>query len=297
MPATKTSEAIRIQCGNFYDRQGLKLHYLDEGSGDPVVMVHGNPSWSIYYRRLLEALKGDHRCIVPDHIGCGLSDKPDDSQYTFTLKSRVDDLEALLEHLGVNQNITLVVHDWGGLIGMGYATRHPEAIKRLVILNTAAFHLPPGKKDIPQLLHFCRDSKLGGYLVEHFNAFSVGASLIGCTWHPMNRHLRAAYQFPYQAPGNRLATLRFIQDIPLAPTDPAWDELHRIQDRVELFEQTPTLICWGMKDFVFDKDYLAEWERRLPQAQVHRFEQAGHYVLEDAAAEIIPLVQEFVSER
>ena len=125
--------------GNLLDIQGLNYHYLDEGNGPPVVMVHGNPSWSFYYRNLVLALRDRYRCIVPDHIGCGLSDKPGDNRYDYTLSRRVDDLEALLEHLGIRENITLVVHDWGGMIGMAYAVRHPERIKRLVILNTGAF--------------------------------------------------------------------------------------------------------------------------------------------------------------
>lgn len=290
------TEPIRIHCDRFFEHNGLKMHYLDQGQGDPVVMVHGNPSWSIYYRKLVEALKSDYRCIVPDHIGCGLSDKPDDSAYTYTLSRRVDDLEALLDSLDIRQNITLVVHDWGGLIGMGYATRHPEAIKQIVILNTAAFDLPPGKQDIPRLLRFCRDSRLGAYLIENFNAFSVGASWVGCTWHPMNRSLRQAYQLPYHHPGNRRATLRFVQDIPLEQTHPARAELERIQSQLSLFKDTPVLICWGLQDFVFDADFLAEWERRLPQAQVHRFEQAGHYILEDAAEQVIPLIQDFIRQ-
>src|SRR5439155_824656 len=106
-------------------RHGLRLHYLDEGQGDPVVMIHGNPSWSIYFRGLVEGLKDSHRLIVPDHIGMGLSDKPDDSRYDYTLQSRVGDLEFLLEELKLDK-VTLVVHDWGGMIGMAYAARHPE---------------------------------------------------------------------------------------------------------------------------------------------------------------------------
>ena len=86
--------------GRDFDRDGLRLHYLDEGEGEPVVMVHGNPTWSFYYRKLVEALTGSYRTIVPDHIGCGLSDKPGDDRYAYTLESRVDDLEALLDHLG-----------------------------------------------------------------------------------------------------------------------------------------------------------------------------------------------------
>ena len=146
--------------GRDLDRDGLRLHYLDEGAGEPVVMVHGNPTWSFYYRNLVEALRGSYRVVVPDHIGCGLSDKPDDSRYDYTLASRVDDLERLLDHLGLDRGLTLVVHDWGGMIGMAYAARHPERIARLVVLNTAAFHKPPGKS-FPWPLWICRDTPLG----------------------------------------------------------------------------------------------------------------------------------------
>src|SRR6516165_91136 len=131
---------------HYFDSNGLRLHYLDEGRGDPIVMLHGNPTWSFYFRNLVLALRGRHHCIVPDHIGCGLSDKPTAEQYDFSLKSRIDDLEQLLEHLNLRDNVTLVLHDWGGMIGMGYAVRHPERIRRLIVLNTAAFHKPAAKR-------------------------------------------------------------------------------------------------------------------------------------------------------
>ena len=147
--------------GRDFDRGGLKLHYIDEGSGEPVVMLHGNPTWSFYYRHLIDSLRGSYRVIVPDHIGCGLSDKPDDSRYTYTLASRVDDLERLLDHLGLDRDLTLIMHDWGGMIGMAYAARHPERIARLVVSNTAAFH-KPASKPLPRALAICRDSRAGG---------------------------------------------------------------------------------------------------------------------------------------
>src|SRR5712692_6431654 len=140
---------------HFLDRDGIRYHYVVEGAGEPVVMLHGNPTWSYYYRRLVLALRDSYRIIVPDHIGCGLSDKPDDSHYEYTLKSRVDDLEALLDHLGVQESVTLVLHDWGAMIGMAYAPRHPERIQRFVILNPAAFPLPAAKR-LPLSLRLCR---------------------------------------------------------------------------------------------------------------------------------------------
>src|SRR5437764_253214 len=113
-----TSHDDSLPPGQFHGPQ----HYIDVGVGQIVLMLHGNPTWSYYYRKLINNLSGTHRCLVPDHIGCGLSEKPPLSQYDYSLKSRIDDVEALLDHLNVKDNITLVLHDWGGMIGMGYAT-------------------------------------------------------------------------------------------------------------------------------------------------------------------------------
>ena len=279
--------------GKIFERNGLKLHYLDEGSGPPVVMLHGNPTWSIYYRNLVQALSGTHRCIVPDHIGCGLSDKPDDARYTYRLQQRVDDIEALLEHVGIRENITLVVHDWGGMIGMAFATRHPERIARIVAMNTSAFSLPK-TKSFPWGLWLCRNTRLGAFLVRRFNAFSAIASHVCCKRSPMPKDLRHAYRAPYNTWENRIATLRFVQDIPLKPTDPSYPIVHDVESNVGQFRQTPMLLCWGMKDFVFDKHFLKLWEDAFPQAEVHRFDDCGHYILEDAKEEVIPIIQEFI---
>ena len=278
---------------NYFDRGGLKQHYLDEGEGPPVVMVHGNPTWSFYYRNLVQALRGTHRCIVPDHLGCGFSDKPGDDQYAYTLESRVDDLEALLEYLGVGENITLVVHDWGGMIGMAYAARHPERIARLVVLNTAAFPLPASKR-LPWALWLCRNTPVGAFLVRGFNAFSLAASFVGCKRNPMPVPLRRAYRLPYNSWENRIATLRFVQDIPLRPGDRGFDIVAETGEKLALFQETPMLICWGLKDFVFDRHFLAEWEGRFPGAEILRFEDCGHYILEDASEEVVGAVSEFI---
>jgi haloalkane dehalogenase len=279
--------------GRYLSVGDLRYHYLDEGHGDPVVMVHGNPTWSFYYRNLVLALRDAHRCIVPDHIGCGRSDKPDDSRYDYTLRSRADDLEALLDHLGVRENVTLVLHDWGGMIGMAYATRHPDRIKRLVLFNTAAFPLPAAKR-FPPALTLCRTPLLGALLVRGLNAFCRAAARVGCKRRPMPPDVRAGYLAPYDSWANRIAVHRFVQDIPLRPGDRAYDLLREVEAGLNHFQNVPTLICWGEQDFVFDRHFLAEWERRLPRAEVHRFADAGHYVLEDCPDEIVPLVREFL---
>jgi haloalkane dehalogenase len=279
---------------NFMELGGLNYHYLDEGQGDPVVMVHGNPSWSFYYRNLTKTLLDNYRVIVPDHIGCGLSDKPSADDYPYTLQRRIDDLEALLDKLEIRERITLVVHDWGGMIGMGYASRHPERIARLVILNTSAFHLP-ADKPLPWALKVCRDTAFGAFLVKRLNVFAVAASFVGCKRNPMSAKLRAAYCAPYNSAKNRIATLRFVQDIPLTPSDPGYDLISEIEVGLKRFTDLPMTICWGMQDFVFDRHFLEEWTKRFPKADLHTFDDCGHYILEDAQDEVIPIIEKFLT--
>ena len=273
---------------------GHQLHYLEEGDGDPVVMLHGNPSWSFYYRDLIQRLSPFHHCFVPDHIGMGYSDKPGVDEYNYTLSQRVKDLEEFLKAKGIGQNITLILHDWGGIIGMSYAYRHPEAIKKIVILNTAAFHLPEGKS-FPFFLRFTRTLP-GEFFVRAFNSFSIGATRIGVRRITMSREVRQAYTAPYNSWKNRIAILRFIQDIPLKKEDPAFDLVTDVQNNLHLFHNTPVLIAWGMKDQVFDKDYLSKWMMYLPHARVYRFEDCGHYILEDAQEEVGKLIVDFMAK-
>lgn len=272
----------------------LRLHYLDEGEGDTVVAVHGNPTWSFYYRDLVRELRDDHRVIVPDHMGCGLSDKPGDDAYEYTLERRIDDFSLLMDRLEL-EGVNLVVHDWGGMIGLGWAVRNPERLKRLVILNTAAFHLPKSKS-FPWQLWMVRDTPLGPLMVRGFNAFARGASHVACTRKKLSNDVRDAYCAPYDSWADRIATLRFVQDIPLRPSEPGYDIVSDTAARLEVFRDRPALVCWGDKDFVFDHNFLAEWQRILPGADVHRFADCGHYILEDASEEIIPLIRTFLSE-
>ena len=285
---------FKAMCGKYFDLDGLNYHYIDEGSGDPVVMIHGNPSWSIYYRHLVSALKEKNRCIVVDHIGCGLSDKPSIEKYDYRLKSRVDNLDCLLDHLNTTDNITLVVHDWGGMIGMNYATRYPERIKRLVVLNTSAFRLPDNKK-LPLGLWICRNTILGKLLVRGGNAFARGAAWVGCKRNKMSKQMRDAYCKPYDSWRNRIATHLFVKDIPLSAADPSWSTVIETENGLDQFVDTPMLICWGMKDFCFDERFLKLWQAQFPKAQVELFDDCGHYILEDATDEVIAHIESFIN--
>lgn len=278
---------------HFLDLEGVGLHYLDEGSGPPVLCVHGNPSWSFYYRGVVNELSRDHRVIVPDHVGCGLSDKPGDDRYEYTLERRVADLEALVDSLGISEGLTLIVHDWGGMIGMGLAHRRPGLVVRIVALNTAAFPLPASKR-FPWPLWLVRDTPVGAFLVQRFNAFSRGAARWCVTRGPMDPKVRQGLVAPYEPPDARIATLRFVQDIPLGPDDRAWALLKEVEAGLSAYADTPVLLCWGMKDFVFDHHFLDTFVRHWPHAEVLRLEDAGHYVLEDAPGEVVPRIRGFL---
>jgi haloalkane dehalogenase len=290
----KIPEHLYPFASQWNDVDGLRMHYLDEGEGEPVVAVHGNPTWSFYYRELARAFRNDYRVVVPDHIGCGLSDKPSDERYAYTLANRVDDFGRLMDELDLDR-INLVVHDWGGMIGMAWAVRNAERIRRLVILNTAAFHLPKSKP-FPWQLWVVRDTPIGPLMVRGLNLFARGATRMACTRKRLSKEVRDAYCAPYDGWNDRIATLRFVQDIPLKPGEPGYDLVSDTAGRLDVFRDRPVLICWGDRDFVFDHHFLAEWKAIYPDAEVHRFADCGHYILEDAADEIIPLITTFLHD-
>jgi len=279
---------------NFLSINGQQMHFLDEGPGNaqPVVMLHGNPSWSFFFRKPVTALRGEYRCIAPDHIGMGLSSKPSLDEYEYSLKNRIDDLESLLEKLEVRKDITLLLHDWGGMIGMAFACRHPDRINRLIILNTAAFHLPAGSI-LPWQLKIAR-GPLGPLLIQGFNAFCKSAVSMCVKYKPMNPQTRDAYLAHYSSWNNRIAVLRFVQDIPLKPEEQSYDLVTRVDTGLVNFKNIPMLVCWGMRDFVFTGTFLEQWRKRFPDAEIHTFKDAGHYLLEDAAEEVIPIMRSFL---
>jgi len=275
------------------------MSYLDEGprEAEVVLAVHGNPSWSYYWRHLVLGLRDRYRVIVPDHVGMGLSDKPDDGEhaiphYAYTLQSRVDDLGALLEQLAITGPLTLAVHDWGGMIGFGWALQHAAQVRRLIITNTAAFPMPP-EKTMPWQIALGRDYVLGEWCIRGFNAFAAGAARFGVR-RAMPKAVRRAYVAPYDNWANRIATVRFMQDIPLAPADRAWPLLDAAARALPSFVDRPALIGWGLRDFVFDRHFLARFQADLAQAEVLAFADAGHYVLEDKHEVLVPAIRRFL---
>lgn len=272
-----------------------KMHYLDEGdANNPVLLaLHGNPTWSFYYRNLAGLMRNDYRVVVPDHIGCGLSDKPSDEDYSYKLEQRVRDIEELVKHLGL-KDITLVLHDWGGMIGLSFACRNPSLVKRIILMNTSGFPLPASKA-FPIALTLSRTPLLGDLLIRGFNAFALSASWIGCKYKRMPAALRKAYRAPYSNWEQRRAVHRFVQDIPLGEKHPSWKTVHFTDKHLETLSDKPMLIIWGEKDFIFDKHFLNEWRRRMPKAEVHSYPDGGHYILEDLGNVAIDIMKDFLS--
>jgi cis-3-alkyl-4-acyloxetan-2-one decarboxylase len=275
--------------GHHLDVDGGRLHYLDEGAdtGDGVVLaVHGNPTWSFYWRALVTRLSPRYRVVVPDHIGCGLSDKPQD--WPYRLAGHRDNLVRLIDHLDLH-NITLVVHDWGGAIGMAAAGLRPDRIRRLVITNTAAFR----SQAIPLSIASCRIPLLGTLAVRGLNGFARVAT-VRASEKGLSRVVKQGLTLPYDSWANRIATLRFVQDIPLQPAHPSYDTLRQTEDGLAGFQDRPMLICWGDADFCFTPRFREEWQRRFPAAEVHAWTDVGHYVMEDAPDRFLDRVDDFL---
>ena len=273
---------------------GFRYHYVNEGEGEPVVMLHGNPTWSFYYRSLIDKLSPGCQTVAVDHLGCGKSDKPSKAEYDYKLKNRVDDFEKLMDNLDFKQKITLVVHDWGGMIGMAYALRHPEKIGRIVITNTSGFF--PAGENIPFRLWimryirpFAKPATLG------LNLFSAAAIYMAAK-KPLAQAVKKGLTAPYNSWKNRIATYEFVQDIPLAPGHPSYDLVNEVDENLTSLAHIPMLICWGKHDFIFTPGYYKEWVRRFPDAEAHFFETAGHYILEDEPEKVTALIHNFIGK-
>ena len=275
---------------------GQQMAYVDEGVGAPVLLVHGNPTWGFYFRSLIRALPAAGlRAVAPDHIGMGRSDKPGADDYPHTLRRRVSDLGEFIEAMKFEQPISIVAHDWGGAIALAWAVDHVEQVDKLVLFNTGAFPLP-SNKSMPWSLSAARLPVIGEFAVRRMNAFSLGALVMGTGQRVLPAEARRGLTAPYDSPAHRVAVHRFVKDIPLKPTDPAYEVLARTEERLPLLRAKPTQLFWGMKDPVFDEVVLDHLVELMPQAVVHRYADAGHYVLEDAADRIVPLATQFLRQ-
>lgn len=277
----------------YYTGNGFAMHFVDIGSGEPLVLLHGDPTWGYLYRYFLPALSRHHRCIVPDQMGMGKSEVPQDRSL-YRLEQHIANLEGLLLSLDLH-NITLLLHDWGGPVGLGFATRHPERIKRLILMNTWAFAPWPGGP-FPRMLDLIR-SERGEAFVLKKNGY-LEPALLGTTHHPehLTSTVLAAYRAPFPTPESRLAMLCWSRDIPVQETDVSYAEMKQIEERLSLFSQLPVLLIWGMRDPVLSPAVLELWQRHYPQAQTRKLEDASHFLQEDAPESILAWIEAFLQD-
>ncbi|MGW0786703.1 alpha/beta fold hydrolase [Streptomyces sp. NPDC002911] len=272
-------------------------HYLALGSGEPVLFLHGNPSWSYAWRKLVDRLSPYARCLAPDLPGFGMS------RHLMPAEGVSDPYRVQLEHLDIlyrhlvedeglpEQGWTLVLHDWGGPLGIAWALRHPGVVTRLVICNTVAFPWPSGFR-LPFYLRWIRDHSLVADVVHLTNGFARTAVHAG-VHHPLRPAERRAYLRPYLRRAERRAVTAAVRAIPRDTADPVWRLLEPPGADADL-AALPMLIGWGMRDPVFTPVLLDEWARRYPHAAIHRFPGAGHFVMEDAAAELGDHIRDFL---
>ncbi len=256
-----------------------RLHYVDEGRGDAILCLHGNPTWSFAWRNLIQDMRDEFRIIAPDHLGCGFSDKPQDAGYR--LEDRIDHLESLVRTLDLPR-FHLVLHDWGGAIGMGLAARMEERVGRILIMNTAAFPFP----SMPRRIMLCRTPGIGEFAVRRLNLFAWAATRM-TTAVALPDVIRKAYLYPYDSPRNRIAIWRFVRDIPTDPDHPSWNTLLAVEAGLARLQGKDLLILWGERDWCFHRGFREEWERRFPRARSIAMDDVGHYVFEDAPRRLL----------
>lgn len=277
---------------NYLQLDGARLHFVDEntqGGESPVLMVHGNPTWSFYYRRLISSLSDRYRTIAVDHVGCGLSDKP--ANYDYCLQTHIDNLSQLVETLNLT-NVTLMAHDWGGAIGLGALQKCRERFSKIILFNTGAFPPP----FIPFRIRVCRWPVVGKIGVQGFNLFARAATVMATERKGgLRSEVASGLIAPYDRWANRVAIYNFVKDIPLSKGHRTWSVLDRIEQGLSDFADWPIQLVWGMKDWCFRPECLERFESHWPKAEVHRLENAGHYVIEDEHQRVDQLVREFLS--
>jgi haloalkane dehalogenase len=254
--------------------------------------VHGNPTWSFHWRRLIVALRDRYRCVAPDHLGCGLSDKP---ARLIRFEEHVNNLVTFIERLHADRvSVTLIAQDWGGAIGLGAMLALPDRLDGIVLFNTGAF--PPAY--IPWRIRACRFPILGRLAVQGANVFSRAAMRMTLArTSRLESAVAAGYLAPYNNWANRRGVYGFVRDIPENSSHPTWRMLAEIESQLPTLADVPTTLIWGMRDWCFRPDCLARFATVWPNAHVHRLADVGHWVVEDAPEESVAVVEQFLGRQ
>jgi cis-3-alkyl-4-acyloxetan-2-one decarboxylase len=275
-----------------YLRAGkTSLHYLDEGPADaqPLLFLHGNPTWSYLWRRpVAELSEKGHRCVAFDHMGFGRSEKPPRLS-AYTLERHVENAGAVIDELDL-QDVTLVAHDWGGPIGLGAMLERPERLRAVVLMNTWAWELPSW---LPPFIREFRTEGLGEILALGGNLFVESAIPGGMARRDLHPMMMEAYRAPFPDYWSRAGTLAFQRDIPLTERDSSAPLISSIHERLPQLD-VPVLLVWGMRDPVFQPVFLDQWRELFPHAESAELEDASHFVVEDRPDAVIGAIERFL---
>ena len=279
-----------LEVGQSGDEGGepVDLHYLDEGdpSHPPLLFVHGNPTWSFAWRNLIKGLRDRFRCIAVDHVGCGRSDKPQD--YPYRLATHRNNLQALIEHLDL-RDTTLIAHDWGGAIGCAAAGKLHQRFAAVVLMNTGAFP----SDAMPWRIAACRLPLIGPLGVRGANGFAR-AALTMAVEKPLPPQVQAGYLAPYGNWQDRVAIQAFVDDIPMKKSHPSYADLVECERTLKNLQSKRVLLPWGERDWCFTRAFRNRFEEHFPGAIPEVYDDAGHYVFEDAADRLLITLNAFL---
>jgi pimeloyl-ACP methyl ester carboxylesterase len=268
--------------------QQQKMHYFVKGEGENVVCVHGNPTWSYYFHPIIHKLSSKYKVYSVDHLGCGLSTRPEGVD--FDLKLHAQNFARFMESEIKEEKITLIVHDWGGPIGLSWAVQNPHRIQRLIVSNTAGFL----SKSIPFRILALKLPILGELIIRGLNGFCLPAAYMAPHF-PLTEKVKNNLLAPYQTFKDRKAVSDFVKDIPLHPLHPTYNFLAEIEAGLKKIK-CPKLLIWGMKDFCFHKGYFKTWQKIYPEASVLAFPLGGHYLFLDYPEETSQSIYSFLEE-
>ena len=271
---------------NYFDINGTRLHYLDEGKGEVILFVHGTPSWSFDFRNTIKRLRTNFRCIAIDHIGFGLSDKPE--AYDYSTQNHSKTLERFVIEKGL-QNISLVVHDFGGPIGINFAMQHPERIKRLVILNSWLWS-SKNEADFIKLSRILK-SPLLPFLYRYLNFSPKYILPQSFGDKKISKKLLAQYTKPFADKTQRNGALAFAKSL---LNDQDWFE--ELWNRRQSITNKPALFIWGMKDPVIKPHYLDRFVSGFTNSKTIKLETCGHFPQEEESEMVTKSILDFLTE-
>ncbi len=266
---------------------GYRMHYVDEGSGPVVLLLHGNPTWCFFYRNVIRELKDSFRLIAPDFLGMGLSDRTPGVK--FRAIDRINQLEEFVNALGLSR-FSIVMHDWGGPLGTGFIQRRLASVDRIIYLNTTLTET----EILPGFIKLAATPIIGKTMTRHTDTFVRMTTSVGA-FRKLTPEVVSGYRAPYTTRQRRDAIWDFVADIPFGPEHPTYTEMVTIASALPEVAKKPVKIIWGLKDPCFHREMLSKVAAHFPNAELVEIPDASHLVLDDAPQIAIPAIREFLS--